>query len=233
MRRKYLKGLFNSLRDVIQDYDDSVGEIAHFDNSGNGGSLNSSAEQENGDYADQAAKTEEESSVTYETGRDHGTEVLPDHGTELEKDASGNTESLSWEELDRLVASRWTGENTGQQTGGVDAANDDDHKSHEERPKDPRFNVHYDKSGSKNVNSPPLLFLPGFGVGSFHYEKQLKDLGCDFGVWALDFLGQGMSLPFEDPTPRCKDRSMSEGEGLSGTYRGIAIEGIAFFSWQG
>ncbi|KAA8542885.1 hypothetical protein F0562_024037 [Nyssa sinensis] len=123
-------------QDVIQDYDDSVGEIAHFHNSGNGGSLNSSAEQENGDYADRAAKTEEESSVTYETGRDHGTEVLPDHGTELEKYASGNTESLSREELGRLVASRWTGENTGQQTGGVDAANDDDHESHEERPKD-------------------------------------------------------------------------------------------------
>ncbi|KAG2701524.1 hypothetical protein I3843_06G046100 [Carya illinoinensis] len=33
-----------------------------------------------------------------------------------------------------------------------------------------------------------------FGVGSFHYEKQLKDLGLDFRVWAIDFLGQGKSL---------------------------------------
>ncbi|KAA8515616.1 hypothetical protein F0562_018773 [Nyssa sinensis] len=76
----------------------------------------------------------------------------------------------------------------------------------------PRFNVHYEKSGSENVNSPAVLFLPGFGVGSFHYEKQLKDLGRDFRVWALDFLGQGMSLPFEDPTSQSKDRGMSKGE---------------------
>lgn len=64
----------------------------------------------------------------------------------------------------------------------------------------PKFNVHYEKAGTENVNSPPLLFLPGFGVGSFHYEKQLKDLGRDYRVWAIDFLGQGMSLPFENPT---------------------------------
>lgn len=66
----------------------------------------------------------------------------------------------------------------------------------------PKFNVHYEKSGCENVTSPPVLFLPGFGVGSFHYEKQLKDLGRDYRVWAIDFLGQGMSLPSEDPTPR-------------------------------
>ncbi|KAF6151097.1 hypothetical protein GIB67_042432 [Kingdonia uniflora] len=65
----------------------------------------------------------------------------------------------------------------------------------------PKFSVHYEKSGTKNVNSPPILFLPGFGVGSFHYEKQLKDLGREYRVWALDFLGQGMSLPTENPTP--------------------------------
>ena len=75
----------------------------------------------------------------------------------------------------------------------------------------PKFNVHYEKSGSENVNSPPVLFLPGFGVGSFHYEKQLKDLGRDYRVWAVDFLGQGMSLPSEDPT-QSKDAGNSEGE---------------------
>lgn len=64
----------------------------------------------------------------------------------------------------------------------------------------PKFNIHYEKSGSRKVGSPQVLFLPGFGVGSFHYEKQLKDLGRDYGVWAMDFLGQGMSLPYEDPT---------------------------------
>ncbi|ESR52172.1 hypothetical protein CICLE_v10031731mg [Citrus x clementina] len=74
----------------------------------------------------------------------------------------------------------------------------------------PKFNVHYEKAGCENVNSPPVLFLPGFGVGSFHYEKQLKDLGKDYRVWAIDFLGQGMSLPDEDPTPRSKEGDSTE-----------------------
>ncbi|KAL8496115.1 hypothetical protein ACS0TY_020003 [Phlomoides rotata] len=69
----------------------------------------------------------------------------------------------------------------------------------------PNLNVHYETSGSENVDSPAVLFLPGFGVGSFHYEKQLKDLGRDYRVWALDFLGQGKSLPHEDPTLQSKD----------------------------
>ncbi|XP_022756862.1 pheophytinase, chloroplastic-like [Durio zibethinus] len=76
----------------------------------------------------------------------------------------------------------------------------------------PKLNVHYEKSGCENLNSPPLLFLPGFGVGSFHYEKQLKDLGRDYRVWAIDFLGQGMSLPIEDPTSPSKEDGISEGK---------------------
>lgn len=70
----------------------------------------------------------------------------------------------------------------------------------------PKLTVHYETSGSENADSPPVLFLPGFGVGSYHYEKQLKDLGRDYRAWALDFLGQGMSLPFEDPTLQSQDR---------------------------
>lgn len=65
----------------------------------------------------------------------------------------------------------------------------------------PKLSVHYETSGIENTHAPAVLFLPGFGVGSFHFEKQLRDLGCDYRVWALDFLGQGMSLPGEDPTP--------------------------------
>ncbi|CAA0808927.1 Pheophytinase- chloroplastic [Striga hermonthica] len=59
------------------------------------------------------------------------------------------------------------------------------------------------------MDSPPVLFLPGFGVGSFHFDKQLKDLGRDYRVFALDFLGQGMSLPQEDPTLGLKDGNKS------------------------
>ena len=79
----------------------------------------------------------------------------------------------------------------------------------------PKLTVHYEKAGSENVNSPPVLFLPGFGVGSFHYEKQLKDLGHDFRVWAVDFLGQGMSLPCEDPAPQSKEELDSERKDFS------------------
>ncbi|CAA7031470.1 unnamed protein product [Microthlaspi erraticum] len=64
----------------------------------------------------------------------------------------------------------------------------------------PNLTVHYEKSGCGNLEAPAVLFLPGFGVGSFHYEKQLTDLGRDYRVWAIDFLGQGLSLPTEDPT---------------------------------
>ncbi|KAG2678885.1 hypothetical protein I3760_11G024900 [Carya illinoinensis] len=74
----------------------------------------------------------------------------------------------------------------------------------------PKFNVHYEKAGCENLSSPPVLFLPGFGVGSFHYEKQLKDLGRDFRVWAIDFLGQGKSLPLEDPTTRSNEGDTPE-----------------------
>ncbi|CAK9310234.1 unnamed protein product [Citrullus colocynthis] len=79
----------------------------------------------------------------------------------------------------------------------------------------PKLSVHYEKAGSENVNSPPVLFLPGFGVGSFHYEKQLKDLGRDYRVWAIDFLGQGMSLPVEDPTSHSKEGNDSDGKDSS------------------
>ncbi|CAJ1934189.1 unnamed protein product [Sphenostylis stenocarpa] len=80
----------------------------------------------------------------------------------------------------------------------------------------PKLNVHYEKAGCENVDSPNVLFLPGFGVGSFHYEKQLRDLGRDTRVWALDFLGQGLSLPFEDPAPHyTKEGATSNGNASS------------------
>lgn len=53
-----------------------------------------------------------------------------------ENDVAENTEGLSREELGRLVASRWTGENTGQHTEEVDAVKHDHHESHEETPED-------------------------------------------------------------------------------------------------
>lgn len=51
-------------------------------------------------------------------------------------DASEKTESLSKEELGRLVASRWTGEDTTKESGEVDVTKDTDHEDHEELPKE-------------------------------------------------------------------------------------------------
>jgi len=49
-------------------------------------------------------------------------------------------------------------------------------------------------------------------LGSFHYEKQLKDLGRDYRVWAIDFLGQGMSMPVENPTLLSREGVTPEGK---------------------
>ncbi|XP_020114200.1 pheophytinase, chloroplastic [Ananas comosus] len=80
----------------------------------------------------------------------------------------------------------------------------------------PNLLVHYEKSGVENTSAPVVLFLPGFGVGTFHYEKQLKDLGRDYRVWTLDFLGQGMSLPSKDPTSNKEGQESNDGEGVWG-----------------
>jgi pimeloyl-ACP methyl ester carboxylesterase len=53
----------------------------------------------------------------------------------------------------------------------------------------------------ENTDAPALLLLPGFGVGSFHYDQQLRDLGREYRLWAVDFLGQGKSWPSHDPAP--------------------------------
>jgi pimeloyl-ACP methyl ester carboxylesterase len=53
----------------------------------------------------------------------------------------------------------------------------------------------------ENTDAPALLLLPGFGVGSYHYEHQLQELGQEYRVWAMDFLGQGRSWPSHDPAP--------------------------------
>lgn len=54
---------------------------------------------------------------------------------------------------------------------------------------------HYERRGDPNARTR-LLFLPGFGVGSFHFRAQLDALTeDDTCVYALDFCGQGRSWP--------------------------------------
>lgn len=73
------------------------------------------------------AKEIEESASISETGLDVGSKG---------NDKSENTEGLSKEELGRLVASRWTGENTGKQTEDVNEKDNnlEDNESTEETP---------------------------------------------------------------------------------------------------
>lgn len=105
----------SSYQDVAKDNDEPTTEVEHSDTSGREGSLVNEVEQP-------AAEAKEESAV------------LPDSGSKG-NDVSENTEGLSKEELGRLVASRWTGENTGKQTEEVDATKDNDHQEHEEMPR--------------------------------------------------------------------------------------------------
>ena len=51
-----------------------------------------------------------------------------------------------------------------------------------------------------NEDNPPLLLIPGFGVGAFHYERNIPILAKDYHVFSLDLLGQGSSWPSSRPT---------------------------------
>ncbi|KAL6275115.1 hypothetical protein ACE6H2_018716 [Prunus campanulata] len=112
----------HSYQDTAENHDDLAARDDHIDTPEHKGSLVEGVEQH-------AVKQKEESVAISETDSDSGSKVPPDEG----KDASENTESLSREELGRLVASRWTGEDASREGGDVDNAKDNDH---EEAPKD-------------------------------------------------------------------------------------------------
>jgi len=54
------------------------------------------------------------------------------------------------------------------------------------------YNIHYVDVG---VSGPPVLLVPGFGVGTFHYKHQLDTLSHNHRVFSFDLLGQGQSWP--------------------------------------
>lgn len=66
--------------------------------------------------------------------------------------------------------------------------------------------MRYERRGDAVGATRHVVLLPGFGVGSFHYDAQLRDgLGDDDDaccVWALDFCGQGASWPASDEASR-------------------------------
>lgn len=49
-------------------------------------------------------------------------------------------------------------------------------------------------------SGPPLLLCHGFGVGSYHFERNISTLAQNHRVYALDLLGQGQSWPTD---PAC------------------------------
>ncbi|KAK9273448.1 hypothetical protein L1049_018258 [Liquidambar formosana] len=114
-------------QDVAEHHDDSVAGVEHGDYPGNEGSPTNEIEQH---------AVEETEAFAHETGLDAGSEVSADEVVELGRDVSENNEALSREELGRRVASRWTGENIGQQTGEVHAVKENEHEGHEETPTD-------------------------------------------------------------------------------------------------
>ena len=57
------------------------------------------------------------------------------------------------------------------------------------------FNVHYDTAICPQPDAPSLVLITGFGVGTFHYDKQFDELSQRFRVFSLDLLGQGKSWP--------------------------------------
>ncbi|CAM9193935.1 unnamed protein product [Laminaria digitata] len=60
------------------------------------------------------------------------------------------------------------------------------------------WEVHFEHA--RREGAPPLLLLPGFGVGTFHFKRNMQELSKTHDVYALDFLGQGKSWPTRAPS---------------------------------
>lgn len=115
----------HSYQDTAEYHDDLAIKDGHIHTPEHKGSLVDDVQQE-------AVKQKKESVATSEPDFDGRSKMPHDEGN----DASEKTESLSKEELGRLVASRWTGEDTTKESGEVDVTKDTDHEDHEELPKE-------------------------------------------------------------------------------------------------
>lgn len=72
-------------------------------------------------------------------------------------------------------------------------------------PSRPGLNIHFASAASPAAaarGAAPLVLLPGFGVGEFHYTAQLAALGDERRTYALDWLGQGKSWPEDEAAER-------------------------------
>ncbi|CAM9481957.1 unnamed protein product [Ectocarpus sp. 4 AP-2014] len=79
------------------------------------------------------------------------------------------------------------------------------------------WEVHYERASSRRPaagdrvregggqrqregSTTPLLLLPGFGVGTFHFRRNMQELSETRDVYSIDFLGQGKSWPTRVPS---------------------------------
>ena len=61
------------------------------------------------------------------------------------------------------------------------------------------FDLHYTTTETKK-EKPAIILVPGFGVGTFHFQRNTLALSQHFDVYSFDLLGQGKSWP-EDGLP--------------------------------
>ena len=59
-----------------------------------------------------------------------------------------------------------------------------------------KHRCYYERKGDLRKAKVHVIFLHGFGVGTFHYRKQLNALGDEeVCAWSMDICGQGKSWP--------------------------------------
>ncbi|XP_057417190.1 glucosidase 2 subunit beta isoform X2 [Lotus japonicus] len=108
-------GAGDKLADALDNSDGAT------DSPGSEGSLHHKVEEN-------AKEAEEEPAVKPETDLLTGKEDSSEEVINTGKDVSENTEGLSKEELGKLVASRWTGEDTGKKNAEADTSLDNEHQ---------------------------------------------------------------------------------------------------------
>ncbi|XP_031100689.1 glucosidase 2 subunit beta-like isoform X1 [Ipomoea triloba] len=117
-----------AIENGVEDHDITVDKVDNNDNS--------IIDKSSGDEASQVPEKYPEQSITEEESSAADHKAGPSRTSE-EKDAIENMESLSKEELGRLVGSRWTGKKSEEKTEETEAAKDDHHDDHDEAINDP------------------------------------------------------------------------------------------------
>jgi len=89
-----------------------------------------------------------------------------------------------------------------------------------------RSKIRYFKAGS---GGPPLLLIHGFGVGAWHFEKNIQELASKYTVYAIDLLGQGSSWPAQEFVEELRTRARAAAAASAGAPAGAGTvaQGVA------